>query len=177
MTDIAPGPSAPGHDPVQPVPGAAQARARLRLARQRGRRARPRARPGMVAFKACAAGPGRPTPPSARCAASSRPRVLTPSCLAINIDLGLYPGRLLSTTSRRVRRRPGPRRRCARLPATRVGVETGAGDPERLLPLAEELGVKIGVEIHVPLTIEAPPVAALKLFHGWTPSGWGSSPT
>jgi sugar phosphate isomerase/epimerase len=88
---------------------------------------------------------------------------LTPSCLAINNDLGLYPGRLLTDDESyeyvAVQVRGAAALGC---PVTRVGVETGPAILERLLPLAEELGVKIGVEIHAPLTIEAPPVAALK---------------
>jgi sugar phosphate isomerase/epimerase len=88
---------------------------------------------------------------------------LTPSCLAINNDLGLYPGRLLSDDESydyvAVQLRGAA---ALGFPVTRVGVETAPPILERLLPLAEELGVKIGVEIHAPLTIEAPPVAALK---------------
>src|SRR3954466_545515 len=88
---------------------------------------------------------------------------LTPSCLAINNDLGLYPGRLL-TDDESYEYVAVQLRGAAALgfPVTRVGVEPGRAILERLLPLAEELGVKIGVEIHAPLTIEAPPVAALK---------------
>jgi sugar phosphate isomerase/epimerase len=88
---------------------------------------------------------------------------LTPSCLAINNDLGLYPGRLLSDDESYEYVAVQLRGAAALgFPVTRVGVETSPATLERLLPLAEELGVKIGVEIHAPLTIDAPPVAALK---------------
>jgi sugar phosphate isomerase/epimerase len=88
---------------------------------------------------------------------------LTPSCLAINNDLGLYPGRLLSDDES-YEYVAVQLRGAAELgfPVTRVGVETAPQILERLLPLAERLGVKVGVEIHAPLTIDAPPVAALK---------------
>ena len=88
---------------------------------------------------------------------------LTPSCLAINNDLGLYPGRLLSADEAYEYVAVQVRGAAALgFPVTRVGVETSPATLERLLPLAEELGVKVGVEIHAPLTIDAPPVAALK---------------
>jgi len=88
---------------------------------------------------------------------------LTPSCLAINNDLGLYPGRLLSDDESYEYVAVQVRGAAALgFPVTRVGVETSPATLERLLPLAESLGVKIGVEIHAPLTIDAPPVAALK---------------
>jgi sugar phosphate isomerase/epimerase len=88
---------------------------------------------------------------------------LTPSCLAINNDLGLYPGRLLTDDESYDYVAVQVRGAAALgFPVTRVGVETSPATLERLLPLAEELGVTIGVEIHAPLTIEAPPVAALK---------------
>ncbi|MGY1985510.1 sugar phosphate isomerase/epimerase family protein [Blastococcus sp. SYSU DS0669] len=88
---------------------------------------------------------------------------LTPSCLAINNDLGLYPGRLLSDDESYDYVAVQVRGAAALgFPVTRVGVETSPAILERLLPLAEELQVGIGVEIHAPLTIEAPPVAALK---------------
>ncbi|HEU4347664.1 MAG TPA: TIM barrel protein [Actinoplanes sp.] len=88
---------------------------------------------------------------------------LTPACLAINLDLGLYPGRLL-TDDEAYDYVAVQLRAAAALgfPAVRVGIESGPPILSRLLPLAEELGVRIGVEIHAPLTIEAPPVAALK---------------
>ena len=90
---------------------------------------------------------------------------LTPSCLAINLDLGLYPGRLLSDDEAydyvAVQLRGAA---ALGFPTVRVGIESTPPILSRLLPLAEELGVKIGVEIHAPLTIEAPPVAALKDF-------------
>ncbi|GLY81980.1 sugar phosphate isomerase/epimerase family protein [Actinoallomurus iriomotensis] len=88
---------------------------------------------------------------------------LTPSCLAINLDLALQPGRLLSDDEAyeyvAVQLRGAA---SLGFPAVRVGVECGPEIMTRLLPLAEQLGVKIGVEIHAPLTIDAPPVAALK---------------
>ena len=88
---------------------------------------------------------------------------LTSSCLAVNLDLGLYPGRLL-TDDEAYEYVAVQLRGAAALgfPAVRVGIEAGPPILTRLLPLAEELGVKVGVEIHAPLTIDAPPVAALK---------------
>ena len=88
---------------------------------------------------------------------------LTPSCLAINNDLGLYPGRLLSDDESYEYVAVQLRGAAALgFPVTRVGIETAPAILERLLPLAEQLGVAVGVEIHAPLTIDAPPVAALK---------------
>jgi sugar phosphate isomerase/epimerase len=88
---------------------------------------------------------------------------LTPSCLAINLDLGLYPGRLLSDDEAHEYVAVQLRGAAALgFPVVRVGVECGPPLLTRLLPLAEELGVRIGVEIHAPLTLDAPPVAALK---------------
>jgi sugar phosphate isomerase/epimerase len=88
---------------------------------------------------------------------------LTPSCLAINNDLGLYPGRLLSDDESYEYVAVQLRGAAALgFPVARVGVETAPQILERLLPLAEQLGVRVGVEIHAPLTIDAPPVAALK---------------
>lgn len=88
---------------------------------------------------------------------------LTPSCLAVNLDLALYPGRLLSDDEAfeyiAVQLRGAA---ALGFPAVRVGIESGPPVLSRLLPLAEQLGVKIGVEIHAPMTIDAPPVAALK---------------
>lgn len=88
---------------------------------------------------------------------------LTPSCLAINLDLGLYPGRLLDDEEAydyvAVQLRGAAE---LGFPAVRVGIESSPPILSRLLPLAEELRVRIGVEIHAPLTIDAPPVAALK---------------
>ena len=71
---------------------------------------------------------------------------LIPSCLAINNDLGLYPGRLL-TDDESYEYVAVQLRGAAALgfPATRVGVENSPAILERLLPLAEQLGVKIGV--------------------------------
>ncbi len=90
---------------------------------------------------------------------------LTPSCLAINLDLGLYPGRLLSDDEAYEYVAVQLRGAAALgYPTTRVGVECSPAILERLLPLAEELGVAIGVEVHSPLTIEAPPIVALKEF-------------
>ncbi|MEU6413670.1 TIM barrel protein [Microbispora sp. NPDC046933] len=88
---------------------------------------------------------------------------LTPACLAVNLDLALHPGRLL-TDDEAYDYVAVQMRRAAALgfPAVRVGAECGPAIMTRLLPLAEELGVKIGVEIHAPLTIDAPPVAELK---------------
>jgi sugar phosphate isomerase/epimerase len=88
---------------------------------------------------------------------------LTPSCLAINNDLALYPGRLLSDDESYEYVAVQVRGAAALgFPAVRVGVETEPRILERLLPLAEQLGVKVGVEIHAPMTLDAPPVAALK---------------
>jgi sugar phosphate isomerase/epimerase len=88
---------------------------------------------------------------------------LEPSCLAINLDLGLYPGRLLSDDEAceyvAVQMRSAA---ALGYPVVRVGIESTPAILSRLLPLAEQLHIKIGVEIHAPLTIESPPVIALK---------------
>ncbi|GAA0365674.1 sugar phosphate isomerase/epimerase [Actinoallomurus spadix] len=88
---------------------------------------------------------------------------LTPSCLAINLDLALRPGRLLSDDEAHDYLAVQLRGAAALgFPVVRVGAECGPAVLTRLLPLAEELRVRIGVEIHSPLTLDAPPVAALK---------------
>lgn len=98
---------------------------------------------------------------------------LTPSCLAINLDLGLYPGRLLSDDEAHDYVAVQLRGAAALgFPAVRVGAECGPAILTRLLPLAEELRVRIGVEIHSPLTLDAPPVAALKDLFTRLDTGW-----
>lgn len=88
---------------------------------------------------------------------------LTPSCLAINLDLALRPGRLLGDDEAHDYLAVQLRGAAALgFPVVRVGAECGPVVLTRLLPLAEELRVRIGVEIHSPLTLDAPPVAALK---------------
>jgi hypothetical protein len=63
---------------------------------------------------------------------------LTPSCLAINNDLGLYPGRLLSDDESYEYVAVQVRGAAALgFPVTRVGVETSPATLERLLPLSE----------------------------------------
>lgn len=98
---------------------------------------------------------------------------LTPSCLAINLDLGLYPGRLL-TDDEAYEYVAVQLRGAAALgfPTVRVGAECGPDLLTRLLPLASRLKVRIGVEIHSPLTLDAPPVAALKEAFVRLDTGW-----
>lgn len=98
---------------------------------------------------------------------------LTPSCLAINLDQGLYPGRLLDLDES-YEYVEAQLRTVAALgfPVARVGVECGADLMRRLHPLAEQLRVKVGVEIHAPLTMDAPPVAALRELFDELDSEW-----
>lgn len=95
------------------------------------------------------------------------------SCLAINLDLALRPGRLLSDDEA-YEYLAVQLRGAATLgfPVVRVGAECGPAVLARLLPLAAELRIRVGVEIHSPLTIDAPPVAALKEFFVATDSEW-----
>ncbi len=98
---------------------------------------------------------------------------LTPSCLAINLDLALRPGRLLSDDEAYEYVAVQLRGAAALgFPAVRVGAECGPTLMTRLLPLAEQLGVKVGVEVHAPLTIDAPPVAALKELYDRLDTPW-----
>jgi sugar phosphate isomerase/epimerase len=88
---------------------------------------------------------------------------LTPSCLAINLDLRLFPDRMLSDDEA-YEYVAAQMRGAAALgfPVVRVGIESGPPILTKLLPLAKQLKVEIGVEIHAPMTIDAAPVAALK---------------
>ncbi|MEU9018446.1 hypothetical protein [Actinomadura sp. NPDC048394] len=98
---------------------------------------------------------------------------LVPSCLAINLDLALRPGSLLIDDEAYDYLAVQLRGAAALgFPAVRVGAECGPDVLTRLLPLAEELRVRVGVEIHSPLTLDAPPVAALKDLFTRLDTGW-----
>jgi sugar phosphate isomerase/epimerase len=90
---------------------------------------------------------------------------LTPSCLAVNNDLRLYPGRLLTDQeSLEYVRLQIQHAADLGFPVVRVGIETGPATLADLLLFAEKRNIKIGVEIHAPMTMDAPPVAELKEF-------------
>ncbi|MES9539613.1 TIM barrel protein [Actinomadura sp. NPDC000600] len=98
---------------------------------------------------------------------------LVPSCLAINLDLALRPGRLLGDDEAYDYLAVQLRGAAALgFPVVRVGAECGPAVLTRLLPLAEKLRIRIGVEIHSPLTLDAPPVAALKEFFTRLETEW-----
>jgi hypothetical protein len=88
---------------------------------------------------------------------------LTPTCLSINADLRIKPdydrspAELLAYHARQLRT-------AAKLgfPIVRYQYAAGPEVIRQLLPLAETLGVKMGLEIHAPHTVEHPEVLAYR---------------
>ncbi len=88
---------------------------------------------------------------------------LTPSCLSINSDMMLRPGHMQSVDEAVAYHEPQIRA-AARLgfPVIRSQFAAPAEVLRRLVPLIEKLQIKIGPEIHAPMTVNSPPVLAYR---------------
>jgi sugar phosphate isomerase/epimerase len=88
---------------------------------------------------------------------------LTPSCLSINSDMMLRPGEMLGIDEAVAYHEPQIRA-AARLgfPVIRSQFAAPAEVLRRLVPLIEKLQVKIGPEIHAPMTVDSPTVLAYR---------------
>jgi hypothetical protein len=84
---------------------------------------------------------------------------LTPSCLAINSDMMLRPGQML-TIDEAVAYHEPQIRAAARLgfPVIRSQFAAPPEVLRRLVPLIEKLEIKIGPEIHAPMAVDSPAV-------------------
>jgi sugar phosphate isomerase/epimerase len=88
---------------------------------------------------------------------------LQPSCLAINADMALRRGQMMSIDEAVAYHEP-QLRAAARLGFPIVRCQFAA-PPEvlrRLVPLAEKLEIKMGPEIHAPMSVSSPPVLAYR---------------
>jgi len=94
---------------------------------------------------------------------SMRLHRLTPTCLSINSDMVLRRGQMLSVEEAVAYHEPQIRA-AAQLgfPVVRSQFAAPAEVLRRLVPLVEKLQVKIGPEIHAPLSIHSPPVLAYR---------------
>jgi hypothetical protein len=86
---------------------------------------------------------------------------LTPSCFGLNADVALRRGRMMSVDEQ-VEYHIPQLESAARLgfPAVRLQFTAPAEVAIRLLPLAEKYGIKMGPEIHAPLSPDSPLVQA-----------------
>jgi sugar phosphate isomerase/epimerase len=88
---------------------------------------------------------------------------LTQSCLGLNADVALRRGSMMSIDEQVAYHVP-QLEAAAKLgfPTARLQFAAPAEVAIRLLPLAEKLGIKIGPEIHAPLSPSSPPVMAYR---------------
>ena len=88
---------------------------------------------------------------------------LTPSCLSINADVAIRRGTLMNDEQAAAYFEP-QLHAAAKLGFPVVRTQLGAAPAvlERLLPLAEQLQVKMGPEVHAPFTINAPMMLAYR---------------
>jgi hypothetical protein len=88
---------------------------------------------------------------------------LTPSALSINADAAIRRGRLQTPAESAAYLEPQIRA-AAKLGfrVVRSQFAAPAEAVERLVPLVEKLGIKIGPEIHAPLSVNSPPVIAYR---------------
>lgn len=88
---------------------------------------------------------------------------LTPSCLAVNADAAIRRGKMM-TTDEAVAYHIPQLEAAAKLgfPVVRLQFMAPPEAIRRLVPLAERLGLKMGPEIHAPLTVNSPPVLAFR---------------
>jgi hypothetical protein len=88
---------------------------------------------------------------------------LQPSCLAINSDAAIRRGRMM-TLEEAVAYHEPQIRAAGKLgfPVVRSQFTAQPAVLERLLPLIEKLAVKIGPEVHSPMTVNSPPVLAYR---------------
>ena len=88
---------------------------------------------------------------------------LQPSCLGANVDLGRKIGELMDEDE--IVEYMEPQLRAAAtlgFPVVRVQFGASPSVIERLVPLAEQLGVRMGMEIHSPHTVDHPVMIALR---------------
>jgi sugar phosphate isomerase/epimerase len=88
---------------------------------------------------------------------------LVPSCLAINADAAIRRGTMMTVEESAEYLKPQI------LAAAKLGIPTvrsqfsaPAEAIRRLIPLIEKLNIKIGPEIHAPITVNSPPVMAYR---------------
>jgi sugar phosphate isomerase/epimerase len=88
---------------------------------------------------------------------------LTPSCLAVNADVGIRRGTLMDNEQAAAYLEPQIRA-AAKLGFPVVRTQLGASPEvlERLLPLAEKLEIRMGPEIHAPWAVNAPVMLAYR---------------
>jgi sugar phosphate isomerase/epimerase len=88
---------------------------------------------------------------------------LTPTCLSINSDMMLRRGQMLSVEEAVAYHEPQIRA-AARLgfPVVRSQFAAPPEVLRRLVPLVEKLQIRIGPEIHAPMSINSPPVMAYR---------------
>ena len=88
---------------------------------------------------------------------------LEPSCLSINADTALCRGQMM--TPEEAARYLEPQIRAAAklgFPVAKSQFAAPAESLRLLLPLIEQLGIKVGPEIHAPLGVDSPPVLAYR---------------
>ncbi|HZV51843.1 MAG TPA: DUF6379 domain-containing protein [Candidatus Dormibacteraeota bacterium] len=88
---------------------------------------------------------------------------LRASCLDANVDVGIRSDRLLTETELvdYLRRQVEAARKLG-FPVVRLQYDASPDVIERLLPVAERAGVKLGVEIHAPHSVHHPTIARLR---------------
>ena len=88
---------------------------------------------------------------------------LVPSCLAVNADVAINPDRLMDTAEIVAYHVP-QLRAAAKLgfPVIRFQYPAGPEAIRQLVPLAEELGIRMGLEIHAPHHVQHPDVLAFR---------------
>lgn len=88
---------------------------------------------------------------------------LEPSCLAVNADAAIRRGSMMSVDQAVAYHVP-QLEAAAKLgfPVVRLQFMLQPEAVRRLVPLAEKLGLKMGPEIHAPLTVQSPPVLAFR---------------
>ncbi len=88
---------------------------------------------------------------------------LVPTCLAINADVAIRRGQKMSTDES-VRYHEPQIRAAAKLgfPIARYQYAAGPEVIERLVPLAEELEVVLGLEVHAPHKVDSPTMLAFR---------------
>ena len=88
---------------------------------------------------------------------------LVPTCLAINADVAIRRGQKMSAEES-VRYHEPQIRAAAKLgfPVARYQYAAGPEVIERLVPLAEKLGVILGLEVHAPHKVDSPTLLAFR---------------
>jgi sugar phosphate isomerase/epimerase len=88
---------------------------------------------------------------------------LEPSCLGANLDMARRPDRLMTPEEEVVYLEAQlEAARILGFPVVRVGSDVTTEALERFLPAAERAQVKIGIELHSPVTVDSPKVTAFR---------------